>query len=155
MQTIDALLSKLAAFDGMAAEHLALVAGCASNRVFEDGEYLAREGDRADTFYVLRTGAVALEIDVPQRGALVIETLHDGDLIGWSWLLAPYRTHLDVRATATTHVIAFDGACLRGKCDADPALGYDLMRRFAEVIVERLQATRIRLIDVYGHASGG
>ena len=155
MQTIDALLPQVPAFEGMPARHLALIAGCASNRVFAEGEYLAREGDPADSFYVIRKGAVALEIDVPQRGALVLETLHDDDLVGWSWLLAPYRTHIDVRATAATHAIAFDGACLRGKCDADPALGYDLMRRFADVIVERLQATRLRLIDVYGHVAGG
>ena len=155
MQSIDALLPAVPAFAGMPADHLALIAGCAANRVFAAGEYLAREGDRADSFYVIRRGAVALEIDVPPRGALVIETLHDDDLVGWSWLLAPYRTHIDVRATVTTHAIAFDGACLRGKCDADPDLGYDLMRRFAEVIVERLQATRLRLVDVYGHVSGG
>jgi CRP/FNR family transcriptional regulator, cyclic AMP receptor protein len=155
MRTIDALLAEVPAFEGMASGHLELIAACASNRVFADGEYLAREGDPADTFYVIRTGSVALEIDVPQRGALVIETLHDNDLVGWSWLLAPYRTHIDVRACGTTHMIAFDGACLRGRCDADPLLGYDLLRRFAVVIVERLQATRLRLIDVYGHVRGG
>jgi CRP-like cAMP-binding protein len=155
VQTIDALLPQMPAFDGMSAGQLALIAGCASNCVFEDGEYLAREGDPADTFYVIRKGRVALEIHVPQRGAVVIETLHENDLVGWSWLLPPYRTHVDVRATSTTHAIAFDGACLRGKCDADPVLGYDLLRRFAVVIVERLQATRLRLIDVYGHVPGG
>jgi CRP-like cAMP-binding protein len=155
MQTIDALLAQVPSFDGMSPDHLALIAGCASNRVFEDGEYLAREGDPANAFYVIRKGDAALEIDVAQRGALVLETLHEGELVGWSWLLAPYRTHVDVRAIGTTHTIAFDGACLRGKCDADPVLGYDLLRRFATVIVERLQATRLRLIDVYGHVPGG
>jgi CRP-like cAMP-binding protein len=155
MQTIDALLADVPAFDGMPAQYLGLIAGCASNRVFADGEYLAREGEPANAFYVIRAGAVALEIDVPPRGALVIETLHETDLVGWSWLLPPFRNHMDVRASATTHAIAFDGACLRGKCDADPALGYDLLRRFTSVVVERLQATRLRLIDVYGHAPAG
>lgn len=155
MRTIDALLVEVPAFAGLPAAHLELIAGCASNRVFEDGEYLAREGEPADTFHVIRKGRVALEIDVPPRGALVIETLHENDLVGWSWLLAPYRTHVDVRATGTVHTIAFDGACLRRKCDADPVLGYDLLRRFAVIIVERLQATRLRLVDVYGHVAGG
>ena len=68
--------------------------------------------------------------------------------------MPPYRTQFDVRAVGTAHAIAFDGACLRGKCDQDAALGYDLLRRFAPVIVERLQATRLRLIDVYGHVPG-
>jgi CRP-like cAMP-binding protein len=155
MQTLEALLPEVPAFRGMAAGHLELIAGCAVNRVFEDGDFLTREGDPADTFFVIRRGAVALEAHVPQRGPLLIETLHEHDLVGWSWLVPPYRTQFDVRATGTTHTIAFDGACLRGKCDEDPVLGYDLLRRFAAVLLERLQATRLRLIDVYGHVPGG
>ena len=155
MQTIDALLPEVPAFAGMDAEHLQLIGACAVNRVFEDGEYLTREGDPADTFFVIRKGDVAIEIHTPQRGALLVETLHDHDLVGWSWLVPPHRTQFDVRANGTAHTIAFDGACLRGKCDEDPALGYDLLRRFAAVILERLQATRLRLIDVYGQVPGG
>ena len=155
MRTIDELLRAVPVFDGMRPEQLELIAGCAVNRVFTDGESLAREGEHADTFYVVREGAVALTIDVPQRGALLIETLHEHDLVGWSWLVPPYRTQFDVRAGGTVHVIAFDGACLRGKCDADPVLGYELLRRVSAVIVERLQATRLRLIDVYGHVAAG
>lgn len=153
MQTIDALLPGVPAFAGMPSDHLELIAGCAVNQVFQDGEYLAREGDAANAFYVVRRGAVALETFVAQRGPLLIETLHENDLVGWSWLVPPHRTHFDVRAVGTTHVFAFDGACLRGKCDADPILGYDLLRRFSAVIVERLQATRLQLTDVYGHVA--
>jgi CRP/FNR family cyclic AMP-dependent transcriptional regulator len=155
VRTIDALLPEIPAFESMAAEHVELIAGCAMNRVFADGEYLGREGDPANSFYVIREGGVALETYVPQRGALVVETLHVHDLVGWSWLVPPYRIQFDIRAVGTTHTIAFDGACLRGKCEADPELGFDLLRRFSIVIVERLQATRLRLIDVYGHVPGG
>ena len=155
MRTIDALLAEVPAFAGMPADHIELIAGCAVNRVFEDGEYLLREREPANSFFVIREGSVALETFVPQGGALLIETLHEQDLVGWSWLVPPYRTQFDVRANGTTHTIAFDGACLRGKCEQDPVLGYDLLRRFAAVIVERLHATRLRLIDVYGHVPGG
>ena len=151
MRTIDALLTEVPAFEGMAPERLELIAGCAVNRVFEDGEQLLREGEPADAFYVIRRGDVALETYVPQRGALTIETLHDGDLVGWSWLVSPHRTVFDARAAGTVHTVAFDGRCLRGKCEADPALGYDLLKRFVAVIVDRLQATRLQLLDVYGH----
>jgi CRP-like cAMP-binding protein len=154
MRTIDDLLLDVPSFLGMAPEHRELIAGCATNRVFADGELLAREGEPANAFYVLREGGVALETYVPQGGSLVIETLHEQDLVGWSWLVPPYRTAFDVRAVGAVHAIAFDGECLRGKCEHDAALGYDLMRRFAPVIVERLQATRLRLIDVYGHVPG-
>jgi CRP/FNR family cyclic AMP-dependent transcriptional regulator len=155
VQTIDALLPEVPAFAGLEPAHVELMAACAVTRVFADGEYLTREGDAADSFFVIRTGSVAIETHTPQRGALVIETLHERELVGWSWLVPPYRSQFDVRATGSTHTIAFDGACLRGKCDADPILGYDLLRRFSAVILERLQATRLRLIDVYGQVPGG
>ena len=71
-------------------------------------------------------------------------------MVGWSWLFPPYRWHFDARALSHVRATAFDGACLRGKCEDDPALGYDLMKRFAQVLIERLQWTRLRLLDVYG-----
>ena len=154
MRTIDSLLREVPAFKGMAAEHLEVIARCGMNRVFSDGEYLTREGQHATTFYVVREGNVAVEIYAPQRGALVIETLHEDALVGWSWLVPPYRAQFDVRVRGTAHTVAFDGVCLRGKCHQDPALGYNLLLRFAAVLVERLQATRLRLIDVYGPVAG-
>jgi CRP/FNR family transcriptional regulator, cyclic AMP receptor protein len=153
VRTIDELLADAPAFEGMSKEHLELIAGCAQNRTFEDGAYLFREGDAANTFYVIRTGMIALETHVPERGALRIETIDDGDLVGWSWLVPPYRVDFDARALGTVHTIAFDAACLRDKADEDTVLGYELMRRFIPVIVERLQATRVRMLDVYGHVA--
>jgi len=155
VQTIEQLLAEAKAFNGMSSEHLELIAGCAQNTTFEDGSYLMREGDPADSFYVVRLGRVALEIFVPQRGAVTLETVEGGDLVGWSWLVPPFRVHIDARSVGTAHVVAFDAACLRGKADDDPVLGYELMRRFIPVIVERLQATRVRMLDVYGHVGAG
>lgn len=154
MKTIEELLAEAPAFEGMSEEHLALIAGCAQNKAFREGEYLMREGDPADNFFVIRHGRVAMEVFVPQRGAMTIETIDDGDLLGWSWLMPPFRCHMDARALGTVHTVVFDAACLRGKSDTDPVLGYGLMRRFIPVIVERLQATRVRLLDVYGHVAG-
>ncbi len=155
MRTISELLSEAPAFEGMTSEHLTLIAGCAQNRTYSDGDYLMREGDPSNTFYVIRLGRVANEIYVPQRGALTIETIDEGDLLGWSWLVPPFRTDFDARALGIVHTVAFDAACLRGKADEDPVLGYELMRRFIPVIVERLQATRVRMLDVYGHVPAG
>jgi CRP-like cAMP-binding protein len=154
MRTIEELLGEAPALGALSPEHRAVIAGCGRNRVFEPGKYLMREGEPADVFYVIREGSAALETFVPQRGAVAIKTLGDGDLAGWSWLVPPYRVAFDVRATSTVHAIAFDGACLRGKSDQDPALGYDLLRLFAAVIVDRLQGTRLQLLDVYGAGSG-
>jgi CRP/FNR family transcriptional regulator, cyclic AMP receptor protein len=154
MQEIDELLEEIEVFRGLGDEHLDLIAGCALNRVFAAGDTLMAENEQANTFYALRHGTVALETYVPQRGAVTVETLHGGEVLGWSWLFPPYRTMFDARALGVVRAIAFDGACLRGKCDEDPALGYELMKRFAEVMVERLQATRLRLLDVYGQVPG-
>jgi CRP-like cAMP-binding protein len=154
MRTLEALLADVPFFDGMSPEYVALLAGCASNVRFDAGQAIFREGDEANTFYVIRSGSVALEAFGPARGGLTIETIETGDVLGWSWLFPPYRWHFDARALSRVRATAFDGACLRGKCDDDPALGYDLMRRFAQVIVERLQSTRLRLLDVYGRHDG-
>jgi CRP/FNR family transcriptional regulator, cyclic AMP receptor protein len=139
-------------FAGPPEAQLATVAACGRNESLQSGSYLLREGRPAERFYLIRVGTVALEIQAPGRGAVIIETLQPGEVAGWSWLFAPYRWQFDARAVERCSVIAFDGACLRGKCDADHELGYELMRRFAECIVERLQATRLQLLDVYGTA---
>jgi CRP/FNR family transcriptional regulator, cyclic AMP receptor protein len=150
MKTIDVLLRDTPLFSDLPESTLELVAGCGINVRVGEGEMLFREGDQADTFYLLREGRIALEMHVPARGAMAIETLEAGDVVGWSWLFPPHTWHFDARVLDPVAAVAFDAACLRGKCDADPALGYQLMRRFAQVMMERLQWTRIRLLDVYG-----
>jgi CRP-like cAMP-binding protein len=136
-------------FAGLAERYSALISGCATNGHYAAGVYLFHEGEDAKRFWLVREGAVALEINAAERGALTIETIEEGEVLGWSWLFPPYRWHFSARAVRPVRALAFDGACLRAKCDADPELGYDLMRRFARVIVERLQATRLQLLDVY------
>ena len=154
MRTVDELLGEVAALAPLSPAHRGTLAGCARNRVFAPGEQVMREGEPADAFYVVREGAVALEIAVPGRGAITVETLHAGDLLGWSWLVPPYRTAFDARAVGTLHVLELDGACLRGKCDEDPALGYQVLKILAVVFAERLHDTRIRLLDLYGTMAG-
>jgi len=154
MRSIEDLVAELPIFTGLDAPHRELIAGCGANRVFEAGEHLAREGDPADTFYVIRHGRVALEVAAPAKGTLMIATLGEGSVVGWSWLVPPYRWSFDARALEQTRAVAFDGACLRGKCEAEKAFGYELMQRFAAVMLERLQATRLQLLDVYGGPDG-
>jgi CRP-like cAMP-binding protein len=147
---LDELLADVPFLNGLSADELSLLAGCASNVHFDEGEVLFREGDAANSFYVVRHGSVALELHVPARGGMTIETIEAGEVLGWSWLFPPYRWHFDARALSPVRATAFDGECLRGKCEQDAALGYDLMKRFAQVLIERLQWTRLRLLDVYG-----
>lgn len=153
MTTVAQLLAEAPFFAGLSQQALELVGGCGSNVQFAEGERIFREGDPADAFYLLRHGSVALEAYAPTRGALMIQTIEQGDVLGWSWLFAPYRWHFDARALTPVRATSFDGACLRGKCAADAALGYELISRFAQTLIARLQATRLQLLDVYGHAA--
>jgi CRP-like cAMP-binding protein len=150
VETIDDLVSRHRFFTGLKPEHLALIAGCGQHVHFDAGAYLLREGEKADRFFAIRRGRVAIETHVPSRGAVTLQTIRQGEILGWSWLFPPYVYQFDARAQEDVRATAFDGACLRGKCDADPALGYDLMKRLARLISSRLEDARRQLLDVYG-----
>jgi CRP/FNR family transcriptional regulator, cyclic AMP receptor protein len=151
MRTIDDLIADSPTFAGLEPAQLEFIAGCARNEHVDAGTMLMREGEPAERFWLIRRGVVALELYVPGREPLVIETLEPGDVVGWSWLFAPYLWAVDGRAHGDCHLIKFDGVCLRGKCESDHDLGYALMSRFAADVIERLQATRLQLSDVYGN----
>jgi CRP-like cAMP-binding protein len=148
---LESVLADAPFFEGLSPDAMTLLAGCAGNVRFDEGAQIMRRGDAADVFYLIRSGTVALENYFPNRGRVTIETLEAGEVLGWSWLFPPYRWHLDARALTLVRATAFDGACLRGKCEQDPELGYGLTLRFAQVLMERLQWTRLRLLDVYGN----
>ena len=116
---------------------------------FEADELIIREGEEADHFYLIREGKVSLEVFVPGRGRLIIQTLGSGDILGWSWLVPPYRWMFDARAAEMTRAIVLDGKCLRDKCEADHELGYELLKRVTPVLGQGLDATRVRLVDIY------
>ena len=127
-----------------------LLAGCARNVVFKAGEYLFRTDDPADEFYLIRQGRVAIDVVAPGRSAITIQTVGVNEIVGVSWLLPPYKWIHDARAVDLVRAIGMDAKCLRGKCDADHDVGYEMMLRFVPLLVGRLQATRMQLLDVYG-----
>jgi CRP-like cAMP-binding protein len=151
IKTLDTVVLEHPLFAALTPRQAQIVAGCASNVVFDEGEAIFKSGDKADTFYLLRHGQVAVDLHAGERGALTIDTLGQGDLLGWSWLIPPYRWQFDARALELVRAVAFDGACLRGKIEHDHDLGYQLYVRFSRVLLERLQTTRLRLVDVYGN----
>jgi CRP-like cAMP-binding protein len=104
---------------------------------------------------MIRQGKVAIQIQAAERGPITVQTLGEGDVLGWSWLIPPYRWRFDARATELTRAIALDGKCLRTKSEEDHNLGYELLRRFSSIIVQRLEAARLQLLDVYGTRSSG
>ena len=149
MESLKRILGKHPLFKGMEDEHLVLLVGCASNVRFTAARPIFREGEAADQFYLIREGKIALDIFSPPRGSLVLQTLGEGDVLGWSWLFPPYRWKFTARVVEPVRAIAMDGRCLRGKAEEDHDLGYELLKRFARIIQDRLQATRLQLINVY------
>lgn len=155
MQTLEPILAEHPFFNGLQPEYLQLVTGCASNVRFDAGTYIFREGEEASQFFLIRQGKVALEIFAAQYGPITIETIEAGEVLGWSWLFPPYRWHFSGRVFEPTRAIALDGKCLRSKGEADHDLGYELMKRVTQIMMERLNATRIRLLDIYSDLPGG
>jgi CRP/FNR family transcriptional regulator, cyclic AMP receptor protein len=147
---LEAILREHPLFQGLPDRHLQILVQCAEEVRFDPGTLLFRQGEDAERFYLLRHGKVAVEVPTAASGALSIQTLEDGDVLGWSWLIPPYRWHFDARAVDNTSAISLDGAALRDECERDHDMGYALLRRFAHIMEERLQATRLQLIDVYG-----
>jgi len=149
METLERIIAEHAFFAGLDSEFTNLMVGCASNVRFKKGDYIFREGDPADTFYLMRNGKVAVEIFAPQHEPIIVATLEEGEILGWSWLLPPYQWKHQARATEDVRAIALDGKCLRTKCEQNHDLGYEILKRFARIIEQRLEATRLQLIDVY------
>ena len=149
METLEHLLIEHPFLKGLDPKYIQLITGCASNIRFDAGQIIIREGEEADQFYIIRQGKVALQIYTPTHGSIIIDTLTDGDVLGWSWLIPPYQWRFDAVAIELTRAIALDGKCLRNKCEADHNLGYELLKRFSSIVDERLESTRLRLLDVY------
>lgn len=150
MENLERILSEHPFLKGLNSRHINLLNGCASNVAFKAGEYVFREGEDAERFYFIRTGKIIVEAFVPQKGPIAIQSRGEGEVFGWSWLVPPYKWHFDARALELTRAIAIDGKCLRTKCEEDHDLGYELMKRFTMIIAERLDATRLQLMDIYG-----
>jgi len=130
-----------------------LLGGCGHNEVYKPETLLASEGAEANEFFIIRRGRVAIQLHAAATGLARIQTLDAGDILGWSWLFPPYRWSVEARALQEVHTVKLDGRCLRQKCDADPALGYALMKRFSRIMTQRLEATRLQLLNLYGKAN--
>jgi CRP-like cAMP-binding protein len=150
MRNLEAILTESRFLAGMKKEQLELITGCATNVKFDAGQYLFREGEEANHFYLVRHGKVSLELFSPEKGPISIQTMGEGDTLGWSWLIPPYKWTYDARAVELTRAIALDGKCLRGKCEKDHDLGYELFKRVAHILSDRLASANIQLLDMYG-----
>jgi CRP/FNR family transcriptional regulator, cyclic AMP receptor protein len=140
---------------GLAQSHIGVLRDCASLLKLKEGEFLLREGHAARAFYLLSEGRISLELDVPPRGTLRIQTIGPGEVLGWSWFVSPHRWRFTGRALTPATTIALDAVCLRERCSSDHDLGFAVLERLAYTMEERLEATRLQLLDLYTTSAAG
>jgi CRP-like cAMP-binding protein len=144
-------LDDLAFTSGLEADQQSRIAEIAFPIEWRMGEIIFREGDRTSVVYVVQQGSVAVEMTVPGRGRVTMLTVGPGEVFGWSSLFQQSPKTASARAVESTRALALDARRLRDLCDADTRLGYLLTRRILDVVAERLKATRVQLLDIYGH----
>jgi CRP/FNR family transcriptional regulator, cyclic AMP receptor protein len=149
MENLERFIAECPFFAGLDHAYLNLIVGCASNVRFDAGTYVFREGAPADTFYLLREGKVTVEIFTPHHKPMVVATIGEGEIVGWSWLLPPYVWKFNGKAMQNIRAIALDGKCLRTKCEENHDLGYEVLKRLVQIIEHRLDEARFQLMDVY------
>lgn len=147
-QTTYEALKELPIFDGMPHEHLAYISDYARHVSFKKDDFIIYVGKPATLFYLIREGHVALEMEAANK-IVTLQTVGEGNLVGWSWLVPPYTWHYDARAVTPVSAICFDAASVRKHCEDDPAFGYEVLQRFTTLMVDRLMATRLQLADLY------
>ncbi|MGD9295138.1 MAG: cyclic nucleotide-binding domain-containing protein [Roseobacter sp.] len=150
IHTIRDLLSRHPAFRDFDDPALDLISGCGTNAHFPAGQLIFREGDAADKVYIIRHGDAVIEIPAPGKGGLTLESLHEGDVLDWSWLAPPQRTMSDARAVTDVSAISLDAACVLSKCEEHPQLGYQMFKLWLPHLAQRLHAQRLQLLDLYG-----
>ena len=147
-EALTSVIAEQSLFKGLPERYLDLLAEAAMFKEFAADEVIFREGDPANRFYVILEGEVALESMTGERSLVVVQNIGANDVLGWSWLFPPYYWHFDARATKPTKAIFFYGTWLRESCERDHDFGYEMLKRMAAVIINRLQATRIKLAEV-------
>ena len=134
---------------GLSEHQLRRLERIALRSIFHAGNRLFHEGDPADRFWLIVDGRVDVDFPVADRDHLVVDTLGAGSVLGWSWLFPPYRWHFGAVAAETSLTVQLDAADVRELCDRDPKLGYQLTQRASQVLLQRLQATRQRLLTEF------
>ncbi len=136
-------------FEGLEWGDLEFLAECASQESRQRNGLLFRHGDPARGFYLIQEGSVVLEIPAISGPALEVQRLEADQVLGWSWLIPPYRWSFNGRAETDVQLLVFDGEPIFDRCEAEPAFGYALLKRFSGLMSKRLDAARERMIDYW------
>lgn len=150
MSAISDRIAGHALFAGLDEQYVKILVDDAFEVSMLRDQVIFQHGESANHFYMIEGGRISLDIAIPGRGIIPVQTLHAGEVVGWSWIFPPYKWQFNARSLEETIALSFDAARIRRAIDADHEFGFQMMTRFSMVMMERLQATRLRLVDVYG-----
>ena len=150
METIEPILAGQPFFQGLHPRYINEVAACASRVNFTDGQFLGRAQEEVTRFYLILQGRVSVEIFSARRGPMTLQTIGEGDVLGWLWFNGkPYHWHSDARAVGLTRALSFEVSCLRERCEADHDLGFEVMKRYAHSLAVRFRVSSLQLMDMF------
>ena len=146
-QSIESYLTSHDFFSELDERSKKFLADSAVVRELSEGDVLFRQGESADKFYLLRSGEVSVQVPALMGPALQIQKLREDQILGWSWLIPPYRWNFQALALEDAVVLEFDGSIILARCEQDPTFGYQLLKLFAALMSERLDAARQKMMD--------
>ncbi|HKJ95539.1 MAG TPA: cyclic nucleotide-binding domain-containing protein [Gammaproteobacteria bacterium] len=141
------LMSSHPFFDELDAADIDYLAARATRKHLKRGGVLFHHGEPADRFFLLLSGAITIEIPAIEGPSLEVQHLGEGKILGWSWLIAPYRWSFQARADEDTELLEFDGKAVRERCESDPRFGYEILKRFSSLMSDRLEASRTKMME--------
>ena len=146
-QSTTEYLSAHEFFSGFSDDVLKFLCECSSTREIKKGQILFRQGENADKFYVVRDGHISIQIPAIMGPDLEIQTLGKNQVLGWSWLISPYKWNFQTKAEEDTELLEFDGTAILARCEQDTKFGYGLLKKFAALMSVRLNAARHKMMD--------
>ena len=150
METIEPILAAQPFCHGLNPRQLQDLAACASKVNFTAGQFLFRAAEEANRFFLILQGRVSVEIFSARRGPMTLQTLGEGDVVGWLWFNGePYHWHSDARAVGLTRALSFEVSRLREKCEADHDLGFEVMKRYAHSLAVAFRVSSLQLMDMF------
>ena len=150
METFEEMIVNHPFWAGLNLHHFDLLKKCATFQRFDVGQSIFQEGGHADNFYLIQKGRVTLHAFVPGRGAVTVQTVSGGDALGWSWLFPPHQWHFSAHSSDPTEAIVFGAKLLRDEAEQNHDFGYELTKRVSKMLLQRLQETRLLLVNFYG-----
>jgi CRP-like cAMP-binding protein len=146
-QSITEYLSAHEFFSEFSDDDLKFLCECSSTHEIKKGQILFRQGEHADKFYIVRSGRISIQMPAIMGPTLEIQAVEEDQVLGWSWLISPYRWNFQTKAEEDSELLQFDGTAILARCEQEPKFGYELLKKFAGLMSVRLNAARQKMMN--------